>query len=115
MEDAKVEARSRRKFRLVAVELDERRRRQWAAAKAQKVGWGRISLVARATSLSRPTIAVGLKELQLSSKSRAVAAARVRRAGGGRRTVAQTDPGLLETLESLIKPSTRGDPILPLR
>ena len=71
MQDAKVEARIRRKFRLVAVELDERRRRQWAAAEARDVGWGGISLVARATGLSRPTIMAGLKELELSSKSRA--------------------------------------------
>ncbi|MCX7425633.1 MAG: ISAzo13 family transposase, partial [Planctomycetia bacterium] len=67
MQDAKVEARIRHKFRLVAVELDERRRRQWAAAEARDTGWGGISLVARATGLSRPTIIAGLKELKLPS------------------------------------------------
>jgi Rhodopirellula transposase DDE domain len=115
MQDAKVEARIRRKFRSVAVELDERRRRQWAAAEAQELGWGGIALVARATGLSRPTIAAGLKELQLSSKSRATVAARVRCAGGGRRKLTQSDPGLVEALERLIEPSTRGDPMSPLR
>jgi Rhodopirellula transposase DDE domain len=115
MHDAKVEARIRRKFRLVAVELDERRRRQWAAVEAQEVGWGGISLVARATGLSRPTIMAGLKDLQLSSKSRTVAATRVRCPGGGRRTSTRTDPGLLEALEQLIEPTTRGDPMSPLR
>jgi Rhodopirellula transposase DDE domain len=115
MHDAKVEARIRRKFRLVAVELDERRRRQWAAAEAQEVGWGGISLVARATGLSRPTIMAGLKDLQLSSKSRTLAATRVRCPGGGRRASTQTDPGLLEALEQLIEPTTRGDPMSPLR
>src|SRR5271163_1033322 len=115
MQDAKVEARIRRKFRLVAVELDERRRRQWAAAEARDVGWGGISLVARATGLSRPTIMAGLKELELSSKRRTVAAARVRSPGGGRHTLAQSDPGLLEALERLIDPATRGDPMSPLR
>jgi Rhodopirellula transposase DDE domain len=115
MQDAKVEARIRRKFRLVAVELDERRRRQWAAAEAREVGWGGISLVARATGLSRPTIMAGLKDLQLSSKSRAVAAVRVRCPGGGRWALTQADPGLLEALERLIEPATRGDPMSPLR
>ena len=115
MQDAKVEARIRRKFRLVAVELDERRRRQWAAAEARDAGWGGISLVARATGLSRPTIMTGLKELELSAKSRLVAAARVRSPGGGRRTLTQSDPGLLEALERLIDPATRGDPMSPLR
>jgi hypothetical protein len=115
MQDAKVEARIRRKFRLVAVELDERRRRQWAAAEARDAGWGGISLVARATGLSRPTIMAGLKELELSAKSRLVAAARVRSPGGGRRTLTHSDPGLLEALERLIDPATRGDPMSPLR
>jgi hypothetical protein len=115
MQDAKVEARIRRKYRLVAVELDERRRRQWAAAEAREVGWGGISLVARATGLSRPTIMAGLKDLQLSSKNRAVAAARVRCPGSGRRALSQSDPGLLEALERLIEPATRGDPMSPLR
>ena len=115
MQDAKVEARIRRKFRLVAVELDERRRRQWAAAEARDVGWGGISLVARATGLSRPTIMAGLKDLERSAKSRLVAAARVRSPGGGRRTLTQSDPGLLEALERLIDPATRGDPMSPLR
>jgi hypothetical protein len=115
MQDAKIEARIRRKFRMVAVELDERRRRQWAAAEARDAGWGGISLVARATGLSRPTIMAGLTELDLSSKRRTVAGARVRSPGGGRRPLTQSDPGLLEALERLIDPATRGDPMSPLR
>lgn len=115
MQDAKIEARIRRKFRVVAIELDERRRRQWAAAEARDAGWGGISLVARATGLSRPTIMAGLKELELSSKRRVAAAARVRSPGGGRRLLTQADPGLLKALERLIDPATRGDPMSPLR
>lgn len=115
MHDAKIEARIRRKFRMVAIELDERRRRQWAAAEARDAGWGGISLVARATGLSRPTIMAGLTELDLSSKRRTVAGARVRSPGGGRRPLTQSDPGLLEALERLIDPATRGDPMSPLR
>jgi hypothetical protein len=115
MQDTKAEARIGRKFRLVAVELDERRRRQWAAAEARDLGWGGISLVARGTGLSRPTIMAGLRELKLSSKSRAVAASRVRSLGGGRHTLSRSDPDLLEALERLIDPATRGDPMSPLR
>lgn len=108
-------ARIRRKYRLVAIELDERRRRQWAAVEAQEIGWGGISLVSRATGLSRPTIMAGIQDLQESSKSRAKAAGRVRRSGGGRRALTETDPGLLEALERMIEPATRGDPMSPLR
>ena len=115
MQEAKTEARIRRKFRLIAVELDERRRRQWAAVEARDAGWGGISLVARATGLSRPTIMVGMKELELPPKHRAVAAARIRSPGGGRRLLTQSDPQLLQALERLIDSATRGDPMSPLR
>ena len=95
--------------------MDERRRRQWAAAEARELGWGGVSAVARATGLSRTTITAGLRELELPSKQRAVEGMRIRRPGGGRKTLAETDPGLLAALEALIEPVTRGDPQSPLR
>ena len=115
MREAKAATQIRRKYRIVARELDERRRRQWAAAEAREAGWGGVSLVARATGLSRPTILAGLRELQLPAKQRAAAALRVRRPGGGRRAVTVTDPTLLGALMALIDPVTRGDPESPLR
>lgn len=115
MRDAKVEARIGAKFRALEVELDERRRRQWAAAEARDLGRGGVSLVARATGLSRPTILAGLRDLKLPAQKRAAVGLRVRRAGGGRRPLAETDPGLLAALESLVEPVTRGDPQSPLR
>jgi hypothetical protein len=95
--------------------MDERRRRQWAAAEARDVGWGGVSLVARATGLSRPTIIAGLRELRLPAPQRAAAAQRVRRPGGGRRAVTVNDSDLLAALTALIEPATRGDPESPLR
>jgi hypothetical protein len=115
MQDAHAIARIRRKYRLLAPEMDERRRRQWAAAEAREIGWGGVTLVARATGLSRPTITSGMRELQQPPKQRALAAGRVRRAGGGRKRLAVTDAGLLAALEALIEPVTRGDPESPLR
>lgn len=115
MREAKAVTRIRRKYRVVAPELDERRRRQWAAAEAREVGWGGVSVVARATGLSRPTILAGVRELALPASQRAVAAQRVRRPGGGRRAVTATDPTLLAALMALIEPTTRGHPESPLR
>jgi hypothetical protein len=113
--DAQLVAGIRRRYKLLSPELDERRRRQWAAAEAREHGWGGVTVVAQATGLSRPTIAVGLRELDLSSKQRLAEAARVRRPGGGRKAATETDPQLLKALEALIEPATRGDPESPLR
>jgi hypothetical protein len=115
MQDAQVIARVRRKYRSLELELDERRRRQWAAAEARDLGWGGVTAVAQATGLSRTTITAGMKELALPAKQRAAEAMRVRHPGGGRRSLAETDSGLLAALESLIEPTTRGDPESPLR
>jgi len=115
MQDAQVVARIRRKYRSLQPEMDERRRRQWAAAEAHDLGWGGVTSVARATGLSRTTITAGLRELTLPTKQRQAAAARVRESGGGRRPLTETDPELLAALEALIEPKTRGDPESPLR
>jgi len=95
--------------------MDERLRRQWAAAEARDHGWGGVTLVARATGLSRTTITAGLRELDLPRKQRLQAAKRVRRPGAGRPRVLQADPELLTALENLLEPATRGDPESPLR
>jgi hypothetical protein len=40
---------------------------------------------------------------------------RVRREGGGRKRLTETDPGLLEALDGLVEPATRGNPMTRLR
>jgi len=107
--------RLRQKYRVVAPELDERRRRQWAAAEARAAGYGGVSLVAQATGLARSTIHVGLRDLQTSTSARRRAAGRIRRTGGGRRRLTAADPALLTALFALIEPTTRGDPESSLR
>jgi len=115
MQDAQVIARIETKYRLLQPEMDERWRRQWAATEARDVGWGGITAVAQATGMSRTTIMAGLRELMLPEEERVQEASRVRRFGGGRKSVTETDPGLLAALEALIEPTTRGDPESPLR
>jgi len=115
MPPAKLVERIRRKFRALRPEMDERMRRQWAAAEARDLGWGGVTAVARACGLSRTTISTGLRELDLPTPQRDAEALRVRRPGGGRKPLTQTDRQLLAALESLIDPVTRGDPESPLR
>ena len=94
--------------------LDERSRRLLAAGQALALGRGGISAVSRETGVSRVTITAGVKELreQSGGGSRKV---RVRREGGGRKQEIEKQPGLLDALESLIEPVTRGDPESALR
>ena len=115
MQDAQSIPQIRRKYRALALEMDERARRQWAAAEARELGWGGVTAVAQATRLSRTTITVGLRELDLPAGQRATEGMRVRRPGGGRKALTETDPGLLAALEALIEPTTCGDPESPLR
>ena len=70
--DAKEVARSRRKYKLWSPEMNERSRRQWAASEARELGYGGLSLVSKATGLSRPTITAGLRELDLPKRQRSL-------------------------------------------
>ena len=91
--------------------LDERGRRRFAAAEATAAGLGGIRAVNRATGIARSTIGRGLRELRTGETPDV---ARVRRAGGGRKPVSETDPSLLDDLRGLVEPQTRGDPQSPL-
>ena len=115
MQDAQVIERIQTKYRSLEPEMDERMQRQWAASEARDVGWGGITAVAQATGMSRTTITDGLRELMLPEEERAREASRIRRPGGGRKSVTEIDPGILAALEALIQPTTRGDPESPLR
>ena len=68
MQDTKSIARIRRKYRALSVEMDERGRRQWAAAEARELGWGGVTAVAHATGVSRTTITAGRRELELPAQ-----------------------------------------------
>jgi hypothetical protein len=92
--------------------LDERMRRLMAASEAQAMGRGGVSIVSRACGLSRKSVSKGIKEIQAG---KALAPGRIRRPGAGRKKVTEHDPRLVDALERLIAPNTRGDPETPLR
>lgn len=91
--------------------LDEQQCRMIAAADALCLGHGGVSRVARASGLSRTTIHRGIAELDESREP----GRRIRQVGGGRKGVVDRDPTLLQALEALVDPLTRGDPMSPLR
>jgi hypothetical protein len=110
------------KYELLRPLMDERMRRQWAAAEALSLKRGGVTVVAKATGLSRTTIGEGIRELRertnLGVEDESCISElpkRVRHPGGGRHPLKVNDPTLVRDLEALIEPTTRGDPQSPLR
>jgi hypothetical protein len=107
------------RFRSLSSFLDERMRRLVAAAESAAIGYGGVSLVARATGVSRRAITEGMKELNQQKVSDgplpSPSQPRIRRKGAGRKRTVDKDPGLRGDLDRLVDPATGGDPESPLR
>jgi Rhodopirellula transposase DDE domain len=91
--------------------LDERARRLVLGAVARAVGEGGTGRVAALAGASWQTVADGAAEVGSGDSA---PRGRVRRPGAGRPPLAESDPGLLPALESLVRDSMRGDPRSPL-
>jgi DDE family transposase len=91
--------------------LDERQRRLLMGAEARALGHGGIRLVARAARVREATVSLGVDELDWGAEP----LGRARRPGGGRKRVAEVDPGLRPALLALVEPQERGEPMSPLR
>ena len=113
----KTESELTRQFKQLRGSLDERGRREWAASEAMALGHGGITMVHRATGIAPSTIGIGLREIrrQAQDPPQLGEARRVRRPGAGRKKKVDEDPALLNDLERLVDPVTRGDPESPLR
>src|SRR6266478_4896930 len=99
------------KYGSIFPHLDERQRRLLLGAEARALGHGGIRLVARAAGVREATVSLGVDELE----SGAEPLGRARRQGGGRKPLADTDPGLVPALLALVEADERGDPMTPLR
>ncbi|WP_328335937.1 MULTISPECIES: ISAzo13 family transposase [unclassified Streptomyces] len=99
------------KFEVLFPHLDERQRRLLMAAEARVLGHGGVRAVAQAAAVSETTVRRGVFELEAGEAP----LGRARRPGGGRKRVAELDPGLRPALLALVEPDERGDPMSPLR
>ena len=102
----------REKFQAVADCLTEKGRRLWTAAEALSYGHGGVFLVNKATDISRTTIHQGIKEIQNVSL---IKQSGIRKKGGGRKKAVDKQSNLIDNLNKLIDPTTRGDPESSLR
>jgi len=98
-------------FAAVLPLLDERQRRLLAGAQARALGHGGIGMVARTAGMSRTTVSAALAEVREGPAP----SGRVRAPGAGRPSLISRDPELLERLDALVEPGSRGDPMCPLR
>jgi len=96
---------------LLLPRLDERSRRLVLGMAARAAGDGGTGAVAAVTGASWQTVADGKAELESGEDP---PPGRVRRPGGGRKRLAEADPGLVPALEALIRDAMRGDPESPL-
>jgi hypothetical protein len=109
--DEQLTLKLRQKYALLSPHLNERQQRLLAAADAQLLGRGGVTQVAAASGLSRTTIQRGLRELPDDE----LPPQRARQVGGGSKPIEQRQPAVLAELQRLVDPTTRGDPMSPLR
>lgn len=105
--------------------LDERQKRLFLASEARSAGWGGISLISRLSGADRETISRGMKEIQqgkidlceeeTENTSEKRTKQRLRKTGGGRKSIAEKDPHIIEALLALVDKESYGNPENPLR
>ncbi len=107
-----IEAFAHKEFSLLGPFFNEKVTRVWAGAMALQLCYGGIATVVRITGLARKTVRAGMDDVQDPAVRQSD---RVRRPGGGRKSVVAGDPTLLDDLRALVAPATRGDPERTLR
>jgi hypothetical protein len=108
------------KYQLLSDIVDERTLRICMAADALAFGHGGVSFVAKTVGASRTTIHAGIREIQLRKttgveREDPPVPTKIRKSGGGRKSRKFEDSTILEDLDRLVDPATRGDPMSPLR
>jgi Rhodopirellula transposase DDE domain len=96
--------------------VNERSRRLWAANESRAFGRGGVRAVAEALGMSAQTVIDGRRELESEPGEEARGKKeRQRRAGGGRKRLAEHQPEIVRAIEKIVDPATRGDPMAPLK
>ena len=86
--------------------LDEKQKRIYLATEAEGLGRGGVKAVHELTGVSKTTIIKGKKELQEGK----IEKDRVRRGGGGRKSITKKYDGIKEEIEKIVGSDTLGNP-----
>ena len=106
------EAVLKKKYKAIMPHLNERQKRLLVAAEAQSFGYGGGAKVYKCSGVARSTIYRGMKDLEAETK---LGKSKSRRAGGGQKKLEVKQPGIVEDLNKLVDPESRGDPESPLK
>ena len=85
--------------------LNEKQKRLFLASEAMAYGRGGIAEVIRISGASRNTIKRGMSEINCTASE-----GRIRKSGGGRKSICDKNPDIKEKIRKLIDGSTYGDP-----
>ncbi len=100
------------KFKSILPHLNESAARLYLGSEANILGRGGKQRVAKLAGVSRVRIDKGIAELSTGNTGIAdIGLHKIRKAGGGRKQHKESQTGLIEVLESIINPHTRGDPM----
>ena len=98
-------------FEVVLPHSNELQRRVVAGAMSEMLGRGGKTAVAEASGMSRNTVIKAEGEVVAGVEP----STRLRAVGGGDKSLLDTQPGLLQALDELVDPATRGNPMSKLR
>ncbi len=100
------------KFKSILPHLNENAARLYLGSEAQILGRGGKQRVAKLAGVSRVRIDKGIAELAAGKVVKDDSPLqKIRKAGGGRKQHKESQAGLIEALESIVSPHTRGDPM----
>jgi hypothetical protein len=90
--------------------LNEKQLRRYLGSEAEALGYGGIQIISEISGKSRETIAKGIEENRLNEPD----TNRIRRVGGGRKSLTEKYPELKQEIENIVKDCTFGNPENPL-
>jgi len=95
--------------------LNELDARHYVALWAMELGWGGVSRVHESTGMSMDTIRKGIREVNSQSASPLRKQGRLRKAGGGRKSIVAKNPDVKKRIDEILEETTAGDPMSALR
>jgi hypothetical protein len=90
--------------------LNEKQLRRYLGSEAEALGFGGIAIVSNISGKSRNTIVAGMNENNMPERN----PERIRKSGGGRKSVKSKHPEIMLEVESIVSDSTFGNPENPL-